>query len=232
MLQAPPDRLTRYLVLGENILALAQETGEPITVLLDWLNSPPIAATLSQFRAAQDRARTEAALRTLERIHTESPDLTERRRAATTILRITRPAPATRPRQSTPRSSNTTRWLDDSCLDASPLHPPEPPPPAAHPKQPTANSTQRAPAFTPDAAFELPFHRRPEKTSSPSPRPNLSTAAPRHTPGAFDPSLAVMFPIPAFIPAPDICMALAPTLDPALSNSRVDSSLIALIDSS
>jgi hypothetical protein len=99
--------LSRFVALGFDAHALADERNQDVFDLLFMLADPAAAAWLAHFEMRAAQRRRELALKALESICTSSPDPIEQRRAATRLLRDADPAnrPPTPPSsRSSPRS--------------------------------------------------------------------------------------------------------------------------------
>lgn len=101
--------LDSFVSGGCDLPALAERLGIPFSDLLDWASTPAVAARIADLHRFAEAAMAlrlclerSAALTTLGQVARSSPDMVERRRAATSILR----GPWT-PRPARPRPDST-----------------------------------------------------------------------------------------------------------------------------
>jgi hypothetical protein len=161
----PKDRplLLRLFALGENYQALANElmanastapAGHPkdILDLYDWADQPHIAPWIARHRQMTDLQRRTLALDVLQTVVKTTDSLTEKRRAASTILRAL-DGNWSRPRE---RSSSPAPSVASSLRRSVASHPRSyapPPPPISHP---VPNADQHAELQALRAAFNTP----------------------------------------------------------------------------
>jgi hypothetical protein len=82
-------RLAAFFQHGQCYLALAQNTGQPLHVLLTWALQPHIQHTIEVMQRASDTARRNEALDLLRTLAIASDDPVGKRRAATSIVHAT-----------------------------------------------------------------------------------------------------------------------------------------------